>query len=167
MTEDTNECSICYDIVNKNNNCVITECGHCFHTTCLMKNVALNGYGCPLCRRSLSKEDTVDDDTTVITTELYSTHRSETIVGVTFRDIATLQTSNIQSPVEKPSPAFITEKLVEQGITMEHLVKALLKDHDEYDVEETEFINIDDDLFGILRTIISNYTPQTLSLIHI
>ena len=41
---------------------------------------------------------------------------------------------------------------------MEQLVKALLKDHDEYDVEETEFINIDDDLFGVLRTIISNYT---------
>jgi hypothetical protein len=162
MTEDTNECSICYDIVNKNNNCVITECGHCFHTTCLMKNVALNGYSCPLCRRSLGKED---DDTTVTTTELYGTHRnsdaserSETMFGVTFRDLATLQTSNVQSPVEKPSPAFITEKLIEQGITMEQLVKALLKDHDEYDVEETEFINIDDDLFGVLRTIISNYT---------
>jgi hypothetical protein len=132
-----------------------------------MKNVALNGYGCPLCRTSLGNEDTQEeDDNSVATTELYPIHisrdisdRTETMIGVTFRNITPpISVSTLQVPVVKPTPAFITAKLVDQGITMEQLVKALLKDHDEYDEEETEFINIDDDLFGTLRTIISNYT---------
>jgi hypothetical protein len=67
---------------------------------------------------------------------------------------------NDEEATPKPSPAYITQKLVEQGVTMEQLVKSLLKDHDEYDVEEDEFIRIDDELFGKLRIIISNYTPE-------
>jgi hypothetical protein len=51
----------------------------------------------------------------------------------------------------------IARQLSEQGITMEHLIKALLKDHDEYDEEEEECLNMDDDIFGRMRIIISNY----------
>ena len=158
------ECCICYEAINAKTDCVITQCEHRFHTSCLMKNVALNGYACPLCRRALGKEDNDDDNNSVATTELYSSHSnsntpetSETIVGVTFRNISPPLIS-VLPVIVKPTPAFITAKLVVLGITMEYLVKALLKDHDEYDEEETEFINIDDDLFGLLRIIISNCT---------
>jgi hypothetical protein len=65
--------------------------------------------------------------------------------------------------IVKPSSAFITQKLLDQGITMEHLVKALLKDHEEYDAEEEECLRIDDELFGKMRIIISNYTPEQVN----
>ena len=57
------ECPICFDQIT-NVNCVTTECGHHFHTSCLMKNTAMNGYGCPYCRTVMAEEpiDNGDDD---------------------------------------------------------------------------------------------------------
>lgn len=55
------ECAICLECINKNNDYVKTECGHEFHCSCLMKNTAHNGYGCPYCRKVLA-EETIDDD---------------------------------------------------------------------------------------------------------
>jgi hypothetical protein len=59
----------------------------------------------------------------------------------------------------KPTVAFLAQKLVEQGITMEHLLKVLLRDHEEYDAEDEEFERVDDDVFGKIRIIVSNYEP--------
>ena len=54
---DTEEltCSICYDdIISKNNNFTKTECGHCFHTKCLMIWVGRRKKNsCPICRQSV------------------------------------------------------------------------------------------------------------------
>jgi hypothetical protein len=162
------ECSICYEVINAKIDSVITQCEHCFHTSCLMKNVVINGYACPLCRRALGKEDNEDndaDDDSITTTELYPLNHNSSISEGSRIIMGEVTSRNISPPlvnvlpvIVKPTPAFITSKLVEQGITMEYLVKALLKDHDEYDEEESEFINIDDDLFGYLRIIISNCT---------
>jgi hypothetical protein len=58
----------------------------------------------------------------------------------------------------KPSAEFITQKLVQQGVTMEQLIKALLMGHEEYQNDENS--RVDDDLFGKMRIIISNYTPE-------
>lgn len=48
------ECPICMDEIVENINCVITECGHGFHTNCLLTNVSRNGFGCPYCRNELA-----------------------------------------------------------------------------------------------------------------
>jgi hypothetical protein len=58
----------------------------------------------------------------------------------------------------KPSAEFIAQKLVQQGVTMEQLVKALLMGHEEYQNDENS--RVDDELFGKMRIIISNYTPE-------
>jgi len=50
------ECPICMEIIDFNKNCVTTECGHCFHTNCLMTSVAHNGFGCPYCRTAMAEE---------------------------------------------------------------------------------------------------------------
>ncbi len=43
-------CTICNDeIETTTRNYTITECGHKFHTICLMKNVQTNGTVCPSC----------------------------------------------------------------------------------------------------------------------
>jgi hypothetical protein len=57
---------------------------------------------------------------------------------------------------------------MEQGVTMEDLVKVLLLDHDEYEREDEEFSRIGDEMFGKLRIIISNHpriAPQVQSII--
>jgi hypothetical protein len=43
------DCPICYEAIH-DTNCVTTECGHNFHTSCLLKNISFNGYKCPCCR---------------------------------------------------------------------------------------------------------------------
>jgi len=47
-------CSICYDIIDKSKNFTKTECGHCFHTKCLMIWVGRQQKNsCPYCRRAV------------------------------------------------------------------------------------------------------------------
>jgi len=48
------ECPICMDNIIADTNCVRTDCGHVFHTSCLMKNTAVNGYDCPCCRAQMA-----------------------------------------------------------------------------------------------------------------
>ena len=56
------ECPICMDDICLNVNCVTTECGHQFHTSCLMQNVAHNGFGCPYCRNKLAEDIEEEED---------------------------------------------------------------------------------------------------------
>ena len=53
------ECPICMEIIDLCKNCATTECGHQFHSNCLMKNIAFNGFGCPYCRFEMVEE--IDD----------------------------------------------------------------------------------------------------------
>jgi hypothetical protein len=59
---------------------------------------------------------------------------------------------------EKPTAEFVAQTLTEQGVTVEQLVKALMADHEEYQ-DDDDIERINDELFGKLRIIISNYTP--------
>jgi chromatin segregation and condensation protein Rec8/ScpA/Scc1 (kleisin family) len=70
-----------------------------------------------------------------------------------------------EQPIEKPSINLITEKLKNQNIQMEDLVKVLLLEHDEYIDMEEECDQQSNTLFGILRIIISNYKPEDESII--
>jgi len=178
------ECAICMDDIHFTKNCVTTECGHCFHASCLMKNVAHNGFGCPYCRTVMAEQVEENDDDS---DSNYSSQSEEmeafddyALRGFRFfmnnlegdehdhednleeqEDMEDMDETDNVAEVVKPSPAFITQKLVEQGITMESLVKSLLIDHEEYD-EESAFIQINDTIFGKLRVIISNYTPAVI-----
>lgn len=53
INEPEIECPICFDSINPKVNSVITECGHRFHSKCLMENVMHNGFGCPYCRSDM------------------------------------------------------------------------------------------------------------------
>jgi hypothetical protein len=174
------ECPICMDNVETNKNCVTTECGHCFHASCLMRNVAHNGFGCPYCRTTMAEEVADDDDDDIESSSEWSEESvmfddyalrglrffMNNLEGIEHDDEDALEEKDdeeeiaerlVQEVVVKPSPAFIAEKLVSQGVTMEQLVKSLLINHREYEAEEEEFVRLDDDLFGRFRIIISNY----------
>lgn len=62
-----NICSICTNCIEiTNGNYVTTECNHYFHSNCLIKNIAYNGYDCPLCRFTMTtipeEEDSEEGD---------------------------------------------------------------------------------------------------------
>ena len=66
-TSDTSgrECVICYDSLSSTKNLCITECGHEFCFSCMMKHVQRNN-GCPCCRaviiEDIEDSDESDDD---------------------------------------------------------------------------------------------------------
>ena len=59
-----NECPVCFDTIDETKNCVVTECGHKFHCSCLMKNASFNGFNCPFCRTVMAEmpEDSDEED---------------------------------------------------------------------------------------------------------
>ena len=57
---DPVDCPICMEAIVTTKNIVITECGHTFHCSCLMTNVAHNGFGCPYCRTAMAEEVEVE-----------------------------------------------------------------------------------------------------------
>ena len=54
------ECVICYESLNAAKNFCVTECGHEFCFSCMMKHVQRNN-GCPMCRTTII-EDVEDSD---------------------------------------------------------------------------------------------------------
>lgn len=49
------ECPICLcSIKNKKADFSATSCGHCFHASCLMRHLSMNGFSCPYCRNIMS-----------------------------------------------------------------------------------------------------------------
>lgn len=178
------ECPICMECVEVSKNCVTTECGHCFHASCLMRSVAHNGFGCPYCRTTMAETPEEEEEASVwseVTSEEDEDEMFDNYVlrGLRFfmnniegeehdeedtleeqeEDNEEARQAQVDENV-KPTPAFIVQKLVEQGVTMEYLLKVLLRDHDEYDTNDEEFERVDDDVFGKLRIIISNYEPE-------
>jgi hypothetical protein len=174
------DCPICMDIVEGNNNRVTTECGHCFHTSCLMKSVAHNGFGCPYCRTLMAEEvadeeseydDDEDDEEEIFDDYILrgfrlfmnningEEHEQEDIEEED-EDQREEQTDEDQGEEDKPAPYLITQKLMEQGVNMEDLVKIILLEHNEYEREDEEYNRIADDMFGKLRIIISNYNQD-------
>ena len=170
------------DEVIQARNCVTTECGHCFHASCLMTSVAHNGFACPYCRTAMAQEvaqeddeewTQYEDDDSLGEDELY---QDQALRGLRFfmnnlngvehdeEDIAEeeddhdVEEEEEEEEAPKPSVEFITKALSDQGVTLEQLVKSVLADHVEYqDDEDIERLN--DELFGKFRVIISNYSP--------
>ena len=65
-TTHVNECAICLDDIIGDSNFTVTECGHHFHTTCMLRNFCQRAE-CPMCRKMLvdlpeEEEDDEDDE---------------------------------------------------------------------------------------------------------
>lgn len=167
-------------------NIVVTECGHKFHTNCLMKSVAHNGFGCPYCRAKMAEEieesdsdDEGDEDDMSEDSEFQEfLEREENRVLGGLRWLFNRANDEEQEVFDgededsdeededeedqepKPSAAFIAKKLIEQGVTVEEMVKSMLLSHDEYENEEEGYSRVDDILFGKIRVLISNFQPE-------
>lgn len=180
---DIIECPICMDQIDAEKNRVTTECGHCFHASCLMTNVAHNGFGCPYCRTAMTEEvasensdEEYDDFSFDSQEEEGPDYNDHVLRGARWmfqraegEEVDDSDDSESESDDEeaervevqpRPSVEYIVEKLVQRGVSMEDLVKSiLLRDHDEYQFHD-EFERGDGELFGKLRIIISNFRPE-------
>jgi len=176
------ECPICMDSIDSVKNKVTTECGHCFHASCLMTNVAHNGFGCPYCRTAMTEEVAADEDSDddydefSINSEEEPDYNNHVLRGARWlfqraegEEVDDSDESESESDDEeeaqrvevepRPTVDYIVEKLVQRGVSMEDLVKSiLLRDHDEYQFHD-EFERGDSELFGKIRIIISNFRP--------
>jgi hypothetical protein len=168
------------EAIEMTKNCVTTECGHCFHTNCLMQNVAHNGFGCPYCRTKMADEP--DEEITDYSEEEEDESEmfdDDALRGFRFffnnineeahdqQDIAEEEEVDVWESEDEeddedeniPSTDFVAQKLRQQGVTFEQLVKVLCLEHNEYDDDESAE-NLSNELFGKIRIIISNYSPQ-------
>lgn len=79
-----NKCSICMDGIKEDKNCTITQCGHKFHTECLLKWVLSNStHSCPYCRFELvenNKKEEMEEVNNVDVDEIVNFINSEYII---------------------------------------------------------------------------------------
>jgi len=180
------ECPICMNPIDGENNKVKTECGHLFHCSCLMKNAAHNGFGCPYCREIMaeipqesydsdsdndSDDDEEDDDVVYALTDKYWEDEALTSFRMFHQRLNGEDVEeddewnmNESSSVPKPSYEYVSEKLVSQGITFDDLVQIILCD-DHSDINETydDFYTKSYDIYTQIRNIITEYSRPSVN----
>ena len=176
------DCPICMDCIETSKNCVTTECGHSFHASCLMTSVAHNGFGCPYCRTKMAEEPEEDEYDEEDEEEEEVMFHDNALRGFRFfwnnlndeehdeDDVAIEEEidewvdtdSENEEESNIPSSTFVAQKLQQQGVSYEELVKIILLQHDEYSDNE-DFERIDGQTYGKIRIIVSNYTPEQAS----
>lgn len=176
------ECPICMDVVETSKNMIVTDCGHIFHCSCLMQNVAHNGFACPSCRTKMAEdpfEEEDEDDISEDEQEEVSDHAL-----TSFRMFQ--QQIDGQEPEEEPeedwetdedeyedddeadeelqvmpSAAYMAVKLMERGITYEDLIKNLLYEfHSEFGELYQDYQRRSAEVQGQFRAVISRYDPE-------
>jgi hypothetical protein len=178
--EEDNSCPICMDDIDINKNCIVTECGHKFHCSCLMKNAAINGFGCPLCRTKMAEQQQEDDDSDEYTSE-YDEDEEEMFDDDALTSFRMFQQQIEGEEVEEepeqevededaedaedaenaldpamPTPETIAARLAARGITLEDAVKVLLLEHGEYTQFEEVYDRRAQEIYGQIRRIITS-----------
>jgi len=150
------ECSICMEniIIEKQpaNDFTATECGHTFHTHCLMTSVAHLGFGCPLCRAEMAQaveeveeydEDDDDEDDEIyddyalrgfrfFTENLLGEEHSAEDLQEETEDNEYFEEQFDDLEQMTPSVDYIHQELLEKGVTFKELVSAFLFNQDNY-----------------------------------
>jgi hypothetical protein len=142
------ECCICLDDIDiSSNNYLKTECNHMFHSKCLIMNIAtnhFNPFGCPCCRNCLI--DNADDT---------KMQQEESEEDDDEEDDEEEDEEEEEDPDNiRPSAEYITQKLVSCQVTMEDLVKILLRQYDDYDYWQDALLaaSVDDKIKNIVAS---------------
>ena len=179
-----NECPICMDDIEVTKNCVTTECGHCFHASCLMRSVATNGFGCPYCRTVMA-EVPADDESTVYPSEVVEfeddmlrgfrlffnningdEHDEEDMIDEDEYLQELAENEEEEDPVLNipighvyPPIDVVSQRLQEQGVTYEKLVHMFCNLEYVGYREEDIAHEFGDDLFAKVDRIVRDYVP--------
>ena len=150
MTCNNSDCPICFEKITPDVNRIITECGHEFHCSCLMKSVTANNFGCPLCRSTLAdvpEEEEDEDDEEDYADELnsYSENYSD---GIRFDPDLTenhllrgFRWLFAQQPTEEDRRIFDGESFAITRNSIRNAAEAMPMDEASDDEEEQEWTN--------------------------
>jgi hypothetical protein len=176
----TLECVICMEEIFEKNK-VITECGHCFHTSCLMKNINHNGFDCPCCRSKMveehvnydleldidEEEEEIENYTHIGFRWLFQRVEGEELEENDEYDTEEEDDSSYISSIEDdssvPSVDLISSKLREQGVGFEECIRIMLLEHEEYGHMDDQNLLLSDQIFGKIRRIINRHLRDTVS----
>jgi hypothetical protein len=151
MTTNTcdSECPICMEIIDLCKNCATTECGHKFHSNCLMKSIAFNGFGCPYCRFEMVEEidDSEDEDDEEGEDEEGEGQEGDGDDDDDDEDDEDYEGQDDENENQLlPSFELIQKKFIDKGITYESLVKTIMFNsmiyHKNDNIEEYRKYNI-------------------------
>jgi hypothetical protein len=179
------DCPICMDCIESTTrNCVTTDCGHCFHTNCLMQSVAHNGFGCPYCRTAMAEvpeeedsDDEEEDEENYLEDDILRGVRFfwNNVEGVGHdsedeRDEDEMEDEMNEDDGEEdegespavPDAAYVAQKLAERGITFEDLVKNILFDgfDNPFDESYVQYREKSYEVYGQMRAIVNRYNPN-------
>jgi hypothetical protein len=181
--QEQKECSICMDVIEGQRNIIVTECGHMFHCSCLMQNIAHNGFDCPLCRSIMAEtadDDDDDDDEDIDELDSQADYEMFDDDALTsFRMFWQQNTGEVveEEPLEDnddwstedgdeerelmslPDSSYVTQKLLERGIVLEDLVKNILFQEfgtNKYDNYQQRSMQI----YGQFRAIFAQYSHR-------
>jgi hypothetical protein len=149
-----------------------------------MTSIAHNGFGCPYCRTAMAEEPEEEEEEAVWSDEeeeeemfdddalrgfrffwnnLNSEPHDEDDEADEFQveEWAERAAANQnETDPSIPTTDFVAQKLREQGVTFEQLVKMVcFNEHEEYEDDEAGQ-RLSGDIFGKIRIIVSNYTPE-------
>lgn len=167
------ECPICMENIDVSKNCVTTECGHQFHTSCLMKNVAFNGFECPYCRSVMAENDEEEDDDEYEEDDAEDAEDAEDedddveeppLLRWIIDDDADEIDENYPLSNEDPIPSFdlILKTLIEKNVSYEDLVKCTLFGHLAFSYTEhnPEINRLNELINNEIYEVIINYKPE-------
>ena len=156
------ECPICFDDINPSKNCIITECNHTFHSSCMLKSIVHGNFDCPCCRFELAEmpEDEEDDEDYDEEEDYDEDEDHELYVG--FRALFVRAEGNEydeddeydDEEVNIPLNCFVN-KLKNLNYTYEDLVK-LIADEACFKVDLEERTS---DLIEVFQDIVNSYKP--------
>ena len=159
---EISECPICMDMIDVSKNCVTTECGHKFHTSCLMKNVAFNGFECPYCRSVMAEDDEEDEE--------YEEDGEENDDDDDADAEDEDDDENYPSSGEDPIPSFelVLKKLMDKNVTYEQLVKSMMSGHLAFSFTENcdEYEKIAELINDEIYDTIVKYKPEEEKLLE-
>ena len=153
------ECPICMEIIDLCKNCSTTECGHKFHSNCLMRSIAFNGFGCPYCRFEMVEEidDSEDEEDE---REDGDEEGEDDDDDEEDEDYEGEDDENENQAL--PSFELIQKKFIDKGITYESLVKTIMFNsmiyHKNDNIEEYRKYNIF--MEELFFDIVSKYQPE-------
>lgn len=180
ISSGAQECPICMDTIEVLGNRVVTECGHAFHCSCLMQNIAHNGFGCPYCRSKMAdepeeeyyEEDDEDDDSIEVATvfeedalisfRMFHQQNNGEEVEEDPEQWGVISWSDEEED-DMPDATYMAEKLDARGITYEDLVKNILyQEHSDFGEKFVDYERRSSEVYGQFKAIISQYIPPVV-----
>jgi len=154
---DAVECPICFDDINPTKNCIITECGHKFHASCLLRSVVHENYDCPCCRFELAErpeesDDGFDDENYDDVDDEISDEIMQSMRWMFQRaEGEELEEEELEEDEEQPPDVplnYVVENLTTMNYSFEDMIKIILNDFLDSDQDErsVSILNAIDDL---------------------